>query len=264
MNIYLYETKKQTVSTLSWVLILGFFVWACMAFFETFADDRMMSVINEFPEGFKRAFGIDMDISRIIGYFGFIAIFVYLCAAIFACNLGINAVSAEERDLTADFLVPKPVTRSTILTMKILSGITHMVLLTLTVGAVCVVSVELYKGGQDYSARSLYLILLGCFVLQVLFYTIGLFISVALKTTDSPMAFALGIPFGFYMLDTFDTLLKDTFLRYLIPFDYFDIRYMVDSSALKTYGVVLSLTLIAAYTAGSYLLYARRNISTAM
>lgn len=264
MNIYWYETKKQLGTSLWWILTLAFFIWACVAFFEAIANDAMMEVIDQFPDALKKAFGMDMDISKILGYFAFIAIFVYLCGAIFACNLGLNAVSVEERDLTADFLVSKPVTRNRILSLKILSGLTHITLLTVCIGLMSVVSVELYKSGQTYSKQALFLIILGLFLFQLLFYSLGLLISVLLKKMESPLPFSLGISFGLYMLDTFDTLLEDTFLRYLIPFDYFDIRYIVDNAAYKTYGIIISLALITVYTTGTYLLYNRRNIPTAM
>ena len=264
MNVYLYETRKQLLSTFWWIVSLSFFVWVCMAFFEAFSNDSMAAILNEFPESMKRALGLHMDISNILGYFAFICVFSFLCAAIFACNLGLNAVSVEERDLTADFLVSKPVSRKRILTIKIASALTNIVLFTVIIGAVCFACVEAYKGGQSYSGRAFFLIFLGLFIFQLLFFTLGLFISVAVKRLDSPLPFSLGFALGLYMMDTFDALLKDTFLRFLIPYDYFEIKYIVDNAALKTYGVVISLALIAVYTTASYLLYNRRNIPTAM
>jgi ABC-2 type transport system permease protein len=264
MNIYLYETRKQLLSTFWWILALSFFIWACMAFFETFANDSMTAILDEFPEPMKRAFGLNTDFSKILGYFAFISVFVFLCGAIFACNLGLNAVSVEERDLTADFLVSKPITRNKILTAKLLSGQTHLILFIVVIGVVCFGSIEAYKGDQSYSREALLLVFIGLSIFQLLFFALGLFISMVVKRLDSPLPFSLGFSFGLYMIDAFDTLLEDTILRFFIPYDYFEIGFIVDKVALKTHGVVISLVLIAIFTTGSYFLYNRRNIQTAM
>ncbi len=80
----------------------------------------------------------------------------------------------------------------------------------------------------------------------------------------SPLSFSLGLSFGFFILNSFDTILEDTFIKYLIPYDYFEFGYIIENTAFKTYGVVISIGLITTFILGSYLLYNKRNIATAM
>ena len=264
MNIIIYEIRKRLLSTFAWIVLIVLFTWMSMAMFEAFADDSITAMFNNFPDAFKKAFGMDSDLSKILGYFGFIGVYIFLCGAIFACNLGLNAVSLEERDLTADFLISKPITRSKILSLKLAAALVHLLLYNLLIGLCCFAFVEAYKGGQEYSLEAFLLIFLGLFIFMLLFFSLGLFISVALRRMESSLPFSLGISFGLYILGSFDSLLDKTFLRYLIPYDYFEIQHIVENAAFKTYGLITSIALIALFTGAGYWLYRRRNIATAM
>ncbi len=62
-----------------------------------------------FPPELKMAFGLErMDPATMEGYFGLCFYFCQLCLAIQAANYGLGLVSVEEAELTADFLLTKP------------------------------------------------------------------------------------------------------------------------------------------------------------
>ena len=264
MNIYLYEIKKKMVSTLIWVSSLAVFSILFYTMFEAMASEVMADLLADFDQTFLKAFGMEGDLSTIISYTAMISVYIVLCAAIFSCNLGLNAVHIEERDMTADFLIPKPVTRNKILTVKILAAATHMLLFSIANSLACYAGMEIFKGNQEYSFLTFALLMLAIFIVQLLFFVIGLFISVALKKMESPLPFSMGLAFGLFILNSFDTILEDTFFRFIIPYDYFEFHYIVEHSSYKTYGMIISLVLIVSLTLGSYLLYNRRNIATAM
>ena len=173
-------------------------------------------------------------------------------------------MSVEERDLTADFLIPKPITRNRILTTKLLAALTHMLIFSFMNSIICYAGIEIFKNEQEYSLLTFVLMMLGIFIIQILFFTMGLFISVILKKMGSPLSFSLGLSFGLFILNSFDTILEGTFIKYFIPYDYFEFGYIIENTAFKTYGVVISIGLIIAFILGSYLLYNKRNIATAM
>lgn len=264
MNIYKYETIKKLISTSIWIVSLGVFIFIFYSVFETMGSSAMTDMLDEFPEAFLKAFGMNDNFSTIIGYTAMISIYIVLCGAIFSCNLGLNAVSVEERDLTADFLIPKPITRNRILTTKLLAALTHMLIFSIINSVVCYAGIKVFNNGQEYSFPTFFLMMLGIFIIQVLFFTIGLFISVILKKMGSPLSFSLGLSFGLFILNSFDTILENTFIKYFIPYDYFEFGYIIENTAFKTYGVVVSIGLIIAFISVSYLLYNKRNIATAM
>ena len=51
----------------------------------------------------------NLDMSSVLGFFSFVFLFCQICLAIQAANYGFSLVSVEERELTADFLLAKPV-----------------------------------------------------------------------------------------------------------------------------------------------------------
>ncbi|ADJ26583.1 putative ABC-2 type transport system permease protein [Dehalogenimonas lykanthroporepellens BL-DC-9] len=264
MNIFKFETGKRLATTLIWIVSVGFFIYITFAFFESFQGAAFSDILDNFPEAFKRAFGLTHDLSTILGFFGLIGIYLFLAGAIFSSHLGLNAVSVEERDLTADFLISKPVTRNRILTAKISAGLVHLVIFNIAMGLICWAGMESFGGGQDYSMKAFLLIMGGLFIFQLLFYAIGLIISVLLKRMDSPLPFSLGLSVGLYIMYSFESVIADTPLKYLVPYDYFDLAYIIENEAFKTYGLVVSLAVITAGIVGGYILYNRRDIATAM
>ncbi len=264
MNIYLFEVKKKIVSTLIWVGSIAIFLLFFYSVFETMNNVAMNEMLEQFPEAFLKAFGMQDDLSTVEGYTAMVGVYLALFGAIFSSGLGLNAVHIEERDMTADFLISKPVTRIKIMTTKILAAMTHMLFFAGANAMICYVSVEIFAANEVYSAKVFWLIMLGIYILQVLFFAAGLLISVALKKLGSPTAFSMGLAFGFFILNSFDTILEDTIIKYFVPYDYFNFQQIIEDVGFKLYGLIISLALIVAFTAASYVLYSKRNISTAM
>ncbi len=69
--------------------------------------------------------------ATVLGFYGFVFLFVQLCLAIQAGNYGFGLVSIEESELTADFLLSKPVSRAQILTGKLLAALTSLLVTAL-------------------------------------------------------------------------------------------------------------------------------------
>jgi len=91
-------------------------------------------MMASFPEELLIAFGMtDIDMSTILGFFGLIFLIIQICLAIQAANYGFSLVSVEETDLTADFLLAKPVGRTKIMTSKLLAAITGLTITNLVV-----------------------------------------------------------------------------------------------------------------------------------
>ena len=264
MNIYRYEFRKRLGSTLIWVVSLGVYTYFTFAFFQSFNDPSMLELLDSFPDAFKKAFGLDQDLSSILGYFAFVGIYLFLAGAIFSAGLGLNAVSVEERDLTADFLIAKPVTRNRIVTAKLLAGLTHILIFNLSMGLVSYFGMESFKGEQSYAMSTFLLIMGGLFIFQVLFFSFSFLLSVLMKRMDNPLPFSLGLSIGLFVLYSFDALIKDTPIKYLVPYDYFDLGYIIQNDAFKASGLIISLVVIAASIVAGYSLYNRRNIATAM
>jgi ABC-2 type transport system permease protein len=210
------------------------------------------------------AFGMDnLDLSSPLGFFGVAFLIAQVCLAIQASNYGFSLVSIEERELTADFLLAKPVGRAQILTSKLLAAITNLTITNAAVWISSIVFVSLYSEGEPYNSKALVLLLSSVIVFQLFFLTVGMAISLLVKRVRNVTPFSMALTFGMYALSAFSGMLGEETLDLITPFKHFDPNYILKNAAYDLPLVMISVTAIAISVAGSYVLYNRRNIPSA-
>jgi ABC-2 type transport system permease protein len=262
-NIYRHEFRTRLRSVLIWSLSLAFLVVFFFSLFPAFSDqaELMNEVMSKFPPEMRAAFGLDnMDLATVLGYFGFIFLFVQLCLAIQAGNYGFGLVSIEEAELTADFLLSKPVSRTQVLTSKLLAALSSLTITNLVVWASSLVAIPLFCGGRPYALRSLLLLLLSIVIFQLFFLSVGLVVSLLVRRVRSVTPWALGLGFGAYVLNAFSGVFGDVKLELITPFKHFDAAYIVKQGAYQAPLVLLNVAVTLVSLAVSYWLYVRRDI----
>ena len=263
VNIYRHEFRIRLRSVIIWSLAVMSLVVIFFSFFSVFAEQAalMNEMLAKFPPEMTAAFGMDkMDLSTVLGYYSFIFLFVQLCLAIQASNYGFGLVSIEESELTADFLLTKPISRTQVLTNKLLAALTSLTLTNLAVWVSSFVAIGLFRAEHEYEGGTLFLLLLSIVVFQLFFLSVGLVISLLVKRVRSVTPYALGLGFGMYVLSAFSGLLGDISLELLTPFKHLDAALIVQDGAYDVPLVVLNVTVTVIALAVSYWLYLRRDI----
>jgi len=266
MNIYLHEFKAKLRSMLIWSASIAALLIVFMSISSSFsAQSALLSqAMANFPRALLIAFGMEnMDMSTVLGYFGLIFLFCQICLAIQAANYGFGLVSIEESELTADFLLAKPVGRTKIMTSKLLAALTALTITNIVVWIVSFICLGLFAKGQEYSARSLVILLLSIVVFQLFFLSVGIVISLLVKRVRSVTPFSMGLVFGLYILNAFGGMIGEKSLEILSPFKHFDPNYIIKHAAWDLPLVLISVAIIVISVAASYWLYARRNIPSA-
>lgn len=266
MNIYRHEIRTLLKSVITWSLSLVALIGIFMAMFPSFAKDAalMQEMMQKFPKELLIAFGMtDMDMSSILGFYALIFLFCQLCLAVQAANYGFSMVSIEERELTADFLLAKPVKRTTILTAKLLAALSGLTITNLAVWVASFVFITMFNTGLEYNQKSLVLLLLSIILFQLFFLSVGLVISLLVKRVRSVTPYAMALAFGMYILDAFTSMIGDANLEVISPFKHFDANYIVNNTAYDLPLVSISVVITLISIAVSYLLYQKRNIATA-
>jgi ABC-2 type transport system permease protein len=262
-NIYRHELRARRNSVLTWSLTATFLILFYFAFFSVLADQAalMNEFLERYPPELQAAFGLDrMDLATVLGYFGFTFIFVQLCLAIQAANYGFGLVSIEESELTADFLLSKPVSRTQVLTSKLLAALTCLFLTDLVVWVSSFVAITLFRAGRGYDPGALTLLLLSVVPFQLFFLGVGLVLSLLVRRVRSVTPYALGLAFGAYVLSAFSGVFGDVALEWLTPFKHFDPAYIVDTGAFNGALAALNVAMTVAALAASFWLYRRRDI----
>ncbi len=262
-NIYLHELRARLKSVLIWSLAIACLVVFFFSLFTAFADQAalMNEVLAKFPPQMRAAFGLDnMDLATALGYYSFLFLFVQLCLAVQAANYGFGLVSIEENELTADFLLSKPVSRAQVLTSKLLATLTGLTITNLVVWVSSFAAILLFRGNHTYEPGKLVLLLASIVIFQLVFMGVGLVISLLVKRVRSVTPYALGLAFGAYVLSAFSGVFGEVALELITPFKHLDAAYIVAHAAYNTPLVLVDVGVILVSLAASYWLYLRRDI----
>jgi len=262
-NIFRHEFLTRLRSVIIWSLSVAAMVIFFFSIFPAFADQAalMNQLLAKFPPQLLEAFGMNrMDLATVLGFYAFVFIFVQLCLAIQAGNYGFGLVSVEESELTADFLLTKPVSRVQVLTSKLLAALTSLLVTDLVVWVASFVAILAFHGSRPYNAALLVLLMLSIVIFQLFFLAIGLVISLLVKRVRSVTPYSLGLGFGAYVINGFSGIFGDVKLEYITPFKHFDPAFIVKNNALDTPLVLISVAIILVSLVASYWLYVRRDI----
>lgn len=262
-NIFRFEFQSRLRTVLTWSLAISVILLFFYSVYTGFADQAalMNQMLQRFPPAMLEAFGLtDVDLSTVLGFYSLASLFVMLCLAIQAGNYGFGLVSIEENELTADFLLTKPVSRVQVLTSKLLAALASLVLTNLSVWAASFLAITLFKGSHTYDAFTLILLLKGFFIFQLFFLCVGLFISLLVKRVRSVTPYSLGLAFGAYVLAALGDVAGDVKLEWITPFKHFDPSYIIQHNNYQWPMVALNITVSIVAVAVSYWLYLRRDI----
>jgi len=262
MNIYKHEFKMHLRSVITWSVAVAALIFVYVSVFSSLAKeaDLLNEVMANFPEELRAAFGMTMDLSTVLGYFSVVFLFAQICVAIQAANYGFSLVSIEERELTADFLLAKPVGRAQILTSKLLAALSGLTITNIVVWISSFGFINLFKGDRTYETKPLLLLLLSIVVFQLFFLTVGLVVSLLVKRIRSVTPYAMALGFGMYVLSAFGGMLGESALEKITPFKHFEPNYIIQHGAYDLPLVLISVSVIVISLVGSYVLYTRRDI----
>lgn len=261
MNIFLHELKAYRKSLIIWALSMTALAVMYMFLFKGLGNDieEFKVFMNNMPDVMKKAFNIYLDsISTLVGFYSFVFTFVVLCGAIQAMNIGTAIVSKEIRDKTADFMMTKPISRDKILTSKLLAAlsslaITNIIYLCLTIPVAVVIS-------NDINMKVFLMLSSTLFFVQVMFMTLGIIVSVIAGKIKSVISISLSTVFGFYIIGTLGSVIGDEKVRYISPFRYFDLPYIIKNAAYETSFVIVGIIFVIVAIAASYLIYVKKDV----
>jgi Putative exporter of polyketide antibiotics len=263
MNIYWYELKFQRKSALIWLCSLIGLAAMFFAIFPSIAGDAadFKELLSNYPATVREMLGINLDyITSILGFYSMIFSFILLCGTIQAMNLGVSILSKETRERTADFLLVKPVSRTTVVSAKLLSAITTIVITDLLYFLATFIMANIVNT-EGYSGKILFLMNFSMFLTQMIFLAIGTLVSLFFQKIKNVLPISLGFVLGFYMAGALLAVGKNgNMLRFLSPFKYYDITYIIKHSAYEMPYLILGVVIIIVCIAASYTIYIRKDI----
>lgn len=262
MNIFLRELKANFKSLLIWAVILGLFATIGFAKFSAYANNpEMLAVLDSMPAALMDAFNLRaFNLTTLSGFYGVLFTYYALILSIAAAMWGSDIISKEERDKTVEFALTLPVTRSRLVTAKLLAALVNCLALLLFSWVVTVISARSYQPDQEFF-NFLNLSTLALFLMQMIFLAIGIFLGCAMRRYKLASSVAVSLLLGTYFLSIISGLHEDLdFLKYFSPFKYFDAGALYREARLDGVYVGLSLGIILLAITGAYLTYSRRDL----
>lgn len=264
MNIFTFELKKYLKSVLIWSISIVALVIMFMSFYPSFAKDAtlMEKILENYPEEMLKAFGMDSEVSlsTVLGYFTFVFAFIQLVIAMQASNYGFAFLSIEERELTADFLLTKPVSRTDIIISKVLAVLSALLITDILIAIGIFMSVGLFNGGNPYDNSIVLLLILTIPLFQLFFISIGMLISVSIRKVKNVLSFSVGISFALYILNALKNIIGGDLLGFITPFHYFDSIYIVKNGSFDYSMLYVDLAIVVVSISVAYYRYLKRDI----
>ncbi|RNC29085.1 MAG: hypothetical protein AWM53_01005 [Candidatus Dichloromethanomonas elyunquensis] len=264
MNIFLHELRAYRKFTMTWTLSLMAVAILFFAMFPSISRqaEEFKQIIESYPETLRVALGLSIEnIGSILGFYSYIFIYISVVGAVQAMNLGISIISKEVREKTADFLLTKPVTRSKIMTSKLLAALTSLVVTNvLFLGTAT--AMALLVETKPFSITVFLLLSLSLFFIQLIFLALGILLSVLIIKIRSVLSISLGTVFGLFFIGALAATTKDDLLRYLSPFKYFNFSYIIQHSGYESSSLTVAVCFIILSIVTSYLIYSRKDIHT--
>lgn len=260
--MFLHELKAYRKSTIIWTCALVALVILFLSMFPSISREaeEFKKLMEGLPEALRMALGLSVEnIGSILGFYSYIFLYISLAGAIQAMNLGTSIVSKEVSEKTADFLLTKPVTRTKIMTSKILAALISLVI-TNALYLVAATKMASLVETKPYSTKTFILLSLTLFFLQLIFLAMGIIISVVVPKIRAVLPISLGTVFSFFIVGALASSTGDDALRYITPFKYFDFAYIVKNSRYESSFLLLAICFIGIAVTVSYLIYAKRDI----
>jgi ABC-2 type transport system permease protein len=263
-NLIHTEFKRNSRSLILWTSIVSGLAGLMLFLFPAFKDafDQVSDLLSVYPPEFLEIFGMGengLDITTIYGWYGVEGyLFVTLIGGSYAAILGSSILSKEEDDKTIEFLLSKPISRTTILVTKSVVIILNLVIMNIIVGLFLLVAFLIF-GTLDVSIWLLYTF--APILLQLFFASLSLLLSIFITKSRSVISMSLGLAIGMYVIDIISTLTDSAdFLKYTTPYEFVNAVSIVNNHEIKLIYFMISLFVIIGSFLATWKLYSKKDI----
>lgn len=260
MTLMRHELKQGKTSFLIWTSSIGFLLAICVFLFPEMKGE-MEGISETFASmgSFTAAFGMDrLNFGTLIGFYAIECGNVLgLGGAFYAALCAVIILSKEEKDKTAEFLLTHPISRTRIITEKLIAVLIQITAMNLFIYAISVGSMTMI--GEEIPWKEVNLLHFAYYLLQIELAGICFGISAFLR--KGSIGVGLGIAIMMYFLNLIANIAEAVeFLKYITPFGYCDGADIVSNGYLNRTMVTIGMAMGIAGITVAYLHYTRKDI----
>jgi ABC-2 type transport system permease protein len=265
MNMFLKELRSYRKSLIIWCVAIVFMAISGMTKYEAYSSSgqSINDLVGGMPKSMRAVLGFsDVDLSTLAGYYSILFIYILLMALVHAVMLGAGIIAKEERDKTAEFLFVKPISRMKAITAKLMAALTNVVIFNLVSLVSLMAVMGKYNTHGEAVNGDVVLTMVGMFILQLLFLSIGSAIAAVKKKPKSAASIGAGFLLVTYILSiAIDLNDKLEGLKYLTPFKYFEAKEVMFGDGLELTFILLSAAIIVVLCFVTFIFFKKRDLN---
>jgi ABC-2 type transport system permease protein len=266
-NLFTKEMRRNALGLMLWMTVIILLISVTMAVYPTFLENqsKIIAMMSLVPKGALQFKGISNfnDLLSVLGYYtANNVIYMMVLGSIFSIVLSSNILLKEEYDKTAEYLLTRPLTRAEIFFSKLAVIFLHVFLLNMVASLTGLICMELVKNGP-FSIKAFLILSLYTLLLNILFGTIGLFLSTLVKRPKPITTFSIGLVLVLYFVFTLSKITDGAEkIGYLSPFKYVNMDAINPAYNLDLWHLLYFAGISVLLVGLSYRLYTRKDIYT--
>ncbi|WP_408006253.1 ABC transporter permease subunit [Pseudalkalibacillus sp. A8] len=263
--IFKQEFKWNLRGLLIWSVILGGLVFLMMQIYPDFAkqQENLEALMDAYPEGIKKAFNMDqISLGTVLGFYAVEGyMLITLIGSIYVVLLSGNMVAKEESEKTIEFLLSKPISRTAMLTQKIILVIVNILLFNVLVSLINLAAFMIVDDGS-FKFLPFLLMTIAPILLHLTFAAIAFLLSTLLKKGRQILSVTVGLVFITYFLQVISSVSDQLeVLKYFSPFEYVDPADIIVNETINVLYILIMTGIMLICTVGAFLYYKRKDIA---
>lgn len=260
MTIVKHELRQGKTAFAIWTASIAFLLVICVFLFPEMKGE-MNAVGEVFASmgSFTAAFGMDrLNFGTLIGFYSVeCGNILGLGGAFFASLIGISALSKEEKDKTAEFLLTHPVSRARVVTGKLSAVLVQVTVMNIIILGLSLLSMAAI--GEDIPWKEILLMHSAYYLLQLELACICFGISAFLHRGS--VGIGMGLAAMMYFLNLIANMSEQAkCLKHITPFGYCEGADIIADGSLDAGLIVTGCLFACIGVAIAYLQYTRKDI----
>lgn len=260
MTLVKHELRQGRTAFLIWTAAIGFLLSVCIFLFPEMKG-QMDSVNDVFASmgSFTAAFGMDrLNFGTLTGFYAVECGNVLgLGGAFYAALCAVGILSKEEKERTADFLLTHPVSRTRIITEKLIAVLIQITAMNIIIYALSVGSIAAV--GEAIPWKEISLLHIAYYLLQL--ELAGICFGISAFLHRGSVGIGLGIAAVMYFLNLIAKIAETAeFLKYITPFGYCEGADIVSSGNLDGAKLAVGAVIGISGIVIAYLKYTKKDI----
>ena len=260
MTVILHELKRGKIPFIIWCAAISFMLAvSVMVYPEMKGEMDQMNDMFSSMGAFTSAFGMDkLNFGTLTGYYVIECGNVLgLGGAFFAAICAAGILSKEEKERTSEFLYTHPVSRTRIVTEKLISVVIRVIALNIIVFAVAAGATAAI--GENVPWKEVCLIHAAYLILQL--EIAGICFCLSSFMTKGSAGAGIGIAALMYALNVLSNITESLkFLKYVTPYGYCDGSDIVTNGSLDAVRIAAGAAICAVCVTAAYLIYTKKDL----